>query len=63
MYIIKKILKSGISEIQKRHDDFGCSLTGGYFLVRRTSIFVLVMMAEWVKAPAVWCDPWPGYVQ
>ncbi len=21
---------------------------------------VIVMVAEWVKAPAVWCDPWPG---
>ncbi len=22
---------------------------------------VLVMVAEWVKAPAVWGDPWPGH--
>ncbi len=21
-----------------------------------------VMVSEWVKAPAAWCDPWPGHV-
>ncbi len=21
-----------------------------------------VMVAEWIKTPAVWCDPWPGHV-
>ncbi len=23
---------------------------------------VEVMVAEWVKEPAVWCNPWPGHV-
>ncbi len=22
----------------------------------------LSMLANWVKEPAVWCDPWPGHV-
>ncbi len=34
--------------------------------LHRTCVYwglqVLIMVAEWVKAPAVWCDPWPGHV-
>ncbi len=26
------------------------------------SEFVPVMVAEWVKVSAVWCDPWPEHV-
>ncbi len=23
---------------------------------------ILVIVAEWVKTPVVWCDPWSGHV-